>query len=129
MRETDIILKEILVRNVSTTQKWIEFNSVISIRNTNHTMTIRTELDLPQEMAAQFFKKLRKSQKTPVSPFFDNPSDFIQVIRFSEPEIIEKKVLNFFRTIWHDLHHLQSHRSLTPKAEKIEEIRNMRLRL
>tara|TARA_Y100000310_G_scaffold324465_1_gene386319 strand:+ start:849 stop:1238 length:390 start_codon:yes stop_codon:yes gene_type:complete len=129
MREVEITLKEILVKNVIPSKDVIDLMAMISIKNTNKNIDIPLGFGLPQEMNHDFFKKLRESQETPVNTFYTTPVDFIQVIKFQNYESVEKKVLLFFRSIWHEVHHIKSHKSLTPTADKIEEIRNMRLRL
>lgn len=129
MKQTHIKVKEVLVKNINPHQDWIEFNSVISINNTNQNMIVKIGLGLPQEMNLEFLKRIRESQEKPVNTFYTRPSDFIQIIRIEDHDVIEKKLLLFFRTIWHDVHHMKSHRTLNPPAEKLEEIRNMRIRL
>ena len=129
MKQTSIKLKEVLVRNINPHKDLIEFNSVISINNTNHDLLVKIGIGLPQEMNLAFLKKIRESQEKPVTTFYSTPSDFIQIISIEEHDIVEKKLLFFFRTIWQEIHHMKSHRSLSPPAEKLEEIRNMRIRL
>ena len=129
MRATDINLKEVLVRNLSLGQNWIEFHSIISVNNTNQTVSTRVDLDLPQEMNMKFFKALRTSQEKPTPSYTNDPSEFIQVIRVQDYESMEKKMLNFFRTIWQNLHQSKNHRSLTPRESQVDEIRNLRIRL
>ena len=129
MREVDIKLKEVLVKSIMPTRGFVELSTVISVRNTNKTVDVPLGLGLPQDMAHAFFKKLRESQQEPAKVPYSVPLDFIEVIRFQDYENIEKKMLMFFRTMWHEVHHMKNHKSLTPRADKIEEIRSMRLRL
>ena len=129
MKQTSIKLKEVLVKNINPHQDLIEFNSVISINNTNKDLPVKIKIGLPQEMNLEFLKKVRESQEKPINTFYSTPSDFIQIIRIEEHDAIEKKLLLFFKTIWQDVHHMKSHKSLSPPAEKLEEIRNMRIRL
>ncbi|MAF35678.1 hypothetical protein CL622_00995 [archaeon] len=129
MKTVDIKLNESLVKNLSTTNQWVEITALLSVNQSDQSMVSRLSVELPRDMCLAFFKQIRLSQQQKTSVFANDPTDFIQVTRIVDYEPTERKMLNFFRTIWQNMHQVKSHRSLKPKAQQLEEIRNLRIRL